>query len=292
LRTETIRLALDQQELGQAVTHDYPALYPNLHLAYDLGEGRQWTASVSRRTNAPYSEQLDPLPLSQTPFLLTAGNPDLRPEDAYAYELAYERRQGDRTTTATLYYRETRDAFSTLTTQLPSAVMLQTTVNAGAVRRAGGEWATGGKLTGKLHYNLSLDGYWTQISAANLGIARTRSAVTGFGRGSLSYQLTPKDFVQLDLFSNGKRLLPQGYVAPNWSANIGYRHTITSKASWMLVIDDPFDSQRYRTVETIGGIESRRLERQASRSISLALVINFAGKPKDAGFEFGAGAER
>jgi outer membrane receptor protein involved in Fe transport len=291
VRGEDVRLELEQRALGKITHNAYPRLYPNLHVAYDLGSGRQLTASLSRRTNVPYSEMLDPLPLSQSPLYLTAGNPDLRPEDAYAYELAYEKRQGDRTATMTLYYRETRDAFSTVLTQEPNQVTLQTTVNAGDIRRAGGEWAVSGKLTPKLSYNLSLDAYWTELSAANLGLLEARSATAGFGRASLNWQVTPKDLLQLNLFSTARRLLPQGYEAPSYSGNVGFRHTINNKASWLLALNDPFHTQRTLTTNLLEGVVNRDLRVPAARSISLTFVWNFAGKPKDAGFDFGGGGD-
>jgi outer membrane receptor protein involved in Fe transport len=288
---EDVRLQLDQQSLGQHTDHAYSRLYPSLHLAYDLGSGRQLTASFSRRVNVPYSEQLDPLPLSQSPILLTAGNPDLRPEDAYSYELAYEDRHGDQSQTATLFYRETRDAFTSLSAEQPGAVILETTANAGGVRRAGGELAVGGKLTPKLSYNFSLDAYWIELNATNLGIGRAQSIVTGFGRASLNWQVTPKDFLQLNLFSTAKDLLPQGYAGPSYAGNVGYRHTINTRASWMLVVDDPLNTERRRRVETLNGIVHRHLETQSSQSMSLALVWSFAGKPKDTGFDFASRGE-
>ncbi len=105
LRVEEVRLDLDQRALGDITHHAYPRLYPSLHLAYDLGSGRRLTASFSRRTNVPYSEQLDPL-LSSSPTVLTAGNQDLRP-GRRLYATSWATRTG-RTTgsqTATLVLR-------------------------------------------------------------------------------------------------------------------------------------------------------------------------------------------
>jgi outer membrane receptor protein involved in Fe transport len=289
LRAEDSRFTLEQQTSGQTVSHDYPRLYPNLHLSYDLGDGHQLTASYSRRVNRPYSEQLDPLPLSQKPNALTAGNPDLRPEDIYAYEVGYEDRHGDRSMTETLYYRETRDAFSVVSTSLPNAVTLQTTVNAGAVRRAGAEWTLSNKLTSKISYNFSIDAYWIQLSAANLGFGQAQSSVASFGRANLNWQITRKDFLQINLWANGKNLLPQGYAAGVYSGNIGYRHTINNKASWMLVAQDPFHTLHPKFVLNENGVRDTHSLRLASQMVSLAFIWNFSGKPKDAGFDFAPG---
>jgi outer membrane receptor protein involved in Fe transport len=291
LRAEDIHFDLHQQTLGLSVSHDYARLYPNLHLAYDLDADHKLTASYSRRTNVPFSEQLDPLPLSQTPSSLSAGNPDLRPEDAYAYELGYEDHHGDRSMTGTLFYRDTRDAFSQVSTELPNAVTLATYVNAGFVRRVGGEWTLGDKLTPRLSYNFSVDVYWIQLSAANLGFAQAQSSVTGFGRANLSWQATPKDFLQLNLWANGKNLLPQGYSQAVYSGNIGYRHTLNNKVSWMVTAQDPFHTLHRKFVLNENGVINTHSERFATQVVSLAVIWNFSGKSKDEGFNFGSGGD-
>ena len=73
---------------------------------------------------------------------------------------------------------------------------------------------------------------------------QTQSAFTGFGRANLNWRVTPKDFLQFNVFVNGKTLLPQGYVAPFVSGNIGYRHTVNSKVSWMFVVQDHVQHRR------------------------------------------------
>jgi hypothetical protein len=57
------------------------------------------------------------------------------------------------------------------------------------------------------------------------------------------------------------------------------------------VLNDPFHTQRTRTVNLLNGVVSHDLRVPASRSISLAFVWNFAGKPRDQGFDFGGGGD-
>ena len=92
--------------------------------------------------------------------------------------------------------------------------------------------------------------------------------------------------LQFDLVTTAEGLQPQGNVEPTYSGNIGYRHAINNSFSWLLVAKDPFHTLRYRSVDNINGVENRRLETQSSQSISLALVWDFAGRPKDPGFDF------
>jgi hypothetical protein len=102
--------------------------------------------------------------------------------------------------------------------------------------------------------------------------------------------VTPKDFLQLNLFANGKVIYPQGYSEPNASGNIGYRHKVNDKLSWMLVAQDPFGTLRGRLVLDTPGGEVRRNVRMNSRLYTFTLVKNFGGaRPRDPNFDFAPG---
>lgn len=293
LRAENAHFDLDQQTQGVQAAHAYGRLFPNLHLAYDLGDGRQLTANYTWRTNRPSERQLDPFVTSQTPLNLQSGNANLRPDDQSRYELGFEDRRGDSATVVTLYYHHRDHAFNRLYSNLPNGVLLEETVNAGKGQTAGAELAINRKLTPTLSYNLSLDGYWIQLtSSPDIGFFPARSAVTGFGHAGLTWRLSPKDLLQLDLVTTAKGLNPQGYSSPTYSGNIGYRHVINDNVSWIVAVKDPFRTLRYQSVEDIHGVEERRVTVDSTRSVSLTLVWNFAGKPKEQGFDFGSGDSR
>jgi outer membrane receptor protein involved in Fe transport len=290
LRGETVHLALDQViPAAKVPSQDYNRLYPTLHLAYDLGAGKRLTASYSKRVVRPQPIDLDPFRYTQSPTAAVQGNPDLMPQDTDSYELGFEDRKGPANFLATLYYRQTNNAFTFAFSDLGSGVLLQERENAGYQANGGLELVYVNKLTSKLTYNLSADGYWSEISAPSLTapvVIQTQSTFTGFGRANLNYQVTPKDFLQVNLFVNGKALVPQGYIDPTVSGNIGYRHTINNKVSWMFVVQDPFKTLKNKLV--LGALDRRTLEAN-SRVATLTLVWNFSGKPQPQNFDFAPG---
>ncbi len=289
VRAEVVNLALKQQIAGPPLGQNYTKVYPTLHLSYDLTAGRKLTASYSKRVLRPQPIDLDPFTYSQGPTALFEGNPNLKPQDTDSFELGFEQRKDTASLIGTLYYRQTNNAFSTVFTDLGNGVLKQQRQNVGHQRNGGFELAAANKLTPKITYNFSIDGYWTEVSAPNLGFTQTRSAITGFGRANVNWQVTPKDFLQLNLFANGKNLAPQGYTSPTYSGNVGYRHTINSKASFMIVAQDPFHTLKYISVLNSGGVSDHRVQVNNSRMISLAFVYNFSGKPQPTNFDFAPG---
>jgi len=289
LRAEALRLALDERTHNARSMRHYDRLYPSLHLSYELSAGHTLTASYARRVDRPSYAQLDPVPYPQNPGFVFVGNSALKPQDTDSLEFGYEVRKDAFDLQATAYYRQTHCAFSSLYTLLPGGTLSQQAVNAGDQRNGGLELVLADKLTRTLTYNLSADAYWTELAAPNLGFAQQRRALTGFGRANLNWQLAKKDFLQFNVFVNGETLLPQGRVKPYASGNIGYRHTINARLSWMLVIQDPFASARTRQVLNGFGGTDRRLDTGNNRQASLTLVWGFSGKRQNTDFDFKSG---
>lgn len=287
LRGDVLHLALEEETRSLRATPTYARLYPSLNLTYAVAKGETLSASYSRRVDRPPYALLDPIPYPQNPGFVLQGNMNLKPQSTDAVEMGFERRRDAATLSATLYLRRTRDVFSALYANLPDGTLLQQTANAGRRKDGGFELTLADKLTPKLTYSLTADLYWTELSAPDLGFARARRSLAGFGRANLNWQASPKDFLQLNVFMNGKTLLPQGHVAPFASGNIGYRRTLTRTAFLMFVVQDPFHSVKTRQV--LNGGADRRVDTTNSRMASLTLVWSFSGKAQNADFDFRAG---
>ncbi|HEY3950690.1 TonB-dependent receptor domain-containing protein [Phenylobacterium sp.] len=291
LRYEYTSLRLTETLAGFRLDPNYPELYPTLHVSYDLGGGARVTGSYSRKSSVPSYVQLAPFQLQESSKLIAVGDPDLRPQVTNSYELGYEHRgEGGANVQATLYYRQIDDAFGFVESDLGNDVILQKTANVGKQSNGGLEVVVGRPISSKISVNVSGDVYETSLDTANVGLQRRRTVVTGFGHANVDWQVTPKDLAQFNLFVNGERLLPQGYVLPTYGANIGYRHIIDNRLSWTFVVQDPFHTLRNRTVLSLPGGETiRSLDIRDTRSVSLTLVWNFGGKPTGPNFDFVSG---
>jgi len=148
-----------------------------------------------------------------------------------------------------------------------------------------------GKLTPKLSYNISGNAYWNEIQSTTPGLAGTREMTTLSGRASLSWQATPKDFFQLNGFTSGKRLTPQGYNEPISLLNLGYRRKVTDKLNFVVTANDVLDS-----FKNVGVIDTptlkQRVERTGNvRAVFFGFTYSFGGgKPRPEQFDFGTGA--
>jgi outer membrane receptor protein involved in Fe transport len=291
LRAEQVEIRTNQVTTTQKDDNAYFHLYPSLHMGYTLTQSQTLTANYSKRVQRPQSQDLNPYPIYQDPKNFFAGNPDLKPQITDSYELGYQYRKGPASYLATLYYRESRDGVTNVVRNLGDGVFLTTRENLAKSRNGGLELVANGRLTPKLSYNVSGNAYWNEIQSTTLGVAGTRSGTTLTGRGSVSWQATPKDFFQLNGFTSGKRLTPQGYREPISMLNLGYRRKVNDKLNFVVTANDVLDSFKDNATLDTPTLQQRVERRVDVRAVFFGFTYALGGgKARPEQFDFGTGA--
>ncbi|MCR5874197.1 TonB-dependent receptor [Phenylobacterium sp. J426] len=291
LRFEDTHLDLDLVVGGPLrARHDYSRVYPSLHLSYALAEGQQLTASYSMRIQRPTADDLNPFLIELDPFNYRRGNPFLEPQETDSFELGYQYRKAGRTLLATLYYRESSKGISDLVRDAGGGVFVTTRENLNESRSGGLELVANGRLTPKLTYNLSGNVYWNEIDASQLGFAEKRDGYTLSGRGNLNWQVTPKDFVQINGFMNGKRLTAQGHVSGFSMLNLGYRRKVNDQLSFTVTGQDVLDTFKETQTLDTPTLQGKTRRRFSQRGVFVGFTYTFGRQRRpDPGFDFGGG---
>lgn len=291
LRVEDTRIDLNQRTQARTAQNNYTKLFPSLHLAWKLDDSRKLTASYSHRIQRPDPLQFNTFLFPLDPLNFRTGNAALKPSETRSYELGYEYRASPAIYLATLYYRDNFNGFSDAVQPLGNGQFLTTVTNISKSRFAGLELVASGRLATGVNYNLSSNLYWTQIDPQPLGSPETRSAYGISGRGNVTWQVTPKDLVQVNVFVNGKRLIAQGVSEPFGALNIGYRRKITDQWSFLATANDLLHTIRFRQTLDTPTLRARQSSDVDSRQIYVGFVWTLgAGRPRDPGFDFGGGA--
>lgn len=291
LRLEATQIDLDQMTQGVKAENDYVRLYPSLHLSYPLSEAQQVRASYSRRVQRPQAQDYNPFRVYADPQNFFQGNADLKPQVTDSFEAGYQYRKSGTVLLATAYYRESRDSVNDVYRDLGGGVILQTKANIGEARSAGLELVASGRLPGRLTYNVSGNALWSEIDARSLGLgAGVRSTHTAFGRASLSWQATDRDFLQVQGFLNGKVLLSQGYRKPQGGVNLGYRRKFDDRLSGVVTVQDALGTVGFATVINTPLYREVNDVDVKQRAIFVGLTYTFGGgRARDPGFDFGQG---
>jgi hypothetical protein len=193
---------------------------------------------------------------------------------------------------ATLYFRDRSKEATDVVTDLGGGAFLTRRENLGKSRNGGLELVANGRFSPKLTYNVSGNLFWAEIEARNLGFRETRSGTSISGRANLNWQATAKDFVQFNVFANGKQLIPQGYREGMAMLNIGYRHKFNDKLSAVVMAQDVLDTFRFNLVLDTPALKDRIERRASNRGVFVGLSYAFGGQGRrrqPEGFDFGGG---
>ena len=270
---------------GAVIPNDYTRVYPSLHLSYKLTDRHEFQLNYSHRVHRPESEDLNPFPEYIDPFNLRSGNPRLKPEDIHSVEAGYSFRQEAATLTATVYHRYTYNAFTSITTDLGNAVLLNTRTNLGVSRATGVELTANTELGSLFALNFSSNTFFNTIDASNLGFTGTKSDVSWLAKGGATLHLPRNTLLQLNANYVSTRLTAQGSRGPSFYANLGVRHDLwDKKAAVVLTVSDLFNSLKETTVIDTPLLQESIVRRRSSRIVYLGFVYNFGHptkKPKD-----------
>lgn len=292
LRVQSVDIDLTQRTTGETGGQNRLNLYPSLHLGYRLSEAQQLTLAYSRRINRSNPDELNPLRIYVDASNIRVGNPDLKPVKIDSFEAAWQLRTGPTYYLATVFYRASRDVPSDVFTDLGGGVLLRSRENLGERKAGGLELVANGRITPKLTYNVSGNVSWTEIDAGNLGFAGKRSDVTLGGRGTLNWQVTPKDFLQVSGNVVGDQLTPQGRVQAFGFLNLGYRHKFTDDLSLVVTAQDVLKTSPFVILVDTPDLRFRRRSEANIQAVFIGFTWAFGGegkRPKDPGFDFGGG---
>ena len=241
IRTEYAHTAMDQVSQSIALANDYWKLYPTLHLSYGLGETTELQMNYSRRVHRPDTDDLNPFPEYQDPRNLRTGNPMLMPEFIHSVECGVKLQNALFSIVPSLYYRYTSNRFTSVVQQLNDTTLLTTRMNLSNGQSAGLELIVSSSLGEWFSSNMSLNTYYDEIDASNLGYSTKKSVVTWSGVLTMSLSPVTGTMFQINGSFNSTRLTPQGEYRPTYVVNLGARQDLLNNTlSLTLTVADVF----------------------------------------------------
>ncbi len=290
LRAEQVNIDTNQLSSNQKNQNDYFKVYPSLHMGYTINENNTFNANYSHRVQRPGAQDLNPYRVYIDPYNYRAGNPDLKPQQTDSYELGWQYRKAQTYYLATVYVRQNKESVTEVVRDLGGGVLLTTKENLGKNNSAGLELVANGRLTPKITYNLSSNIFHNEITATNLGFSGKRSDTMVSGRANLNWQATPKDFLQVNAFTSGKRLTPQGYREPIQMVNLGYRRKVNDKLSFVVTAQDVLKGFEDTVIINTPALRDTTTRTANVRSVFFGFSYSFGGgKPRPEQFDFSAG---
>ena len=292
LRLEEEHLSLDQKTQSVTADRDNVGVYPTLHLGYRQNSNVTWVLNYSLRIQRPAPQQLNPYRNLTDPVNIQAGNPNLQNEDTHSFEAGWQYRKGPSSYIATAFYRHSEHTATNVITDLGNGVLLNSQENVASGKVGGLELVAAGPLTKTLNYNFSANFSYTQLETPVLGVRQIHEGFNAGGRGSINWQVTKKDLVQVIGIINQGRVTAQTTTDPLFILAAGYRHTFNDKWSLLLQTQDPFDTIHQYTRLTGNGLNQKTDLKAHIQSFMIGFTYNFGANTRargNQGFDVGGG---
>jgi len=277
LRAEYNELDMHQVTTSIRASNSSTDLIPSAFVTYGLSDDTTVRLSYAHRIRRPNAGELNPFVIYRDELNISSGNPNLKPSGTDSLELGMETKLGKVDTTVRLYARRDTDLISERRVLLANDVLLTTRDNAGDSRSAGIEFTFGGRATEKLTLNASGNIGYSDQSVLSRGIAGDdrRSAVSLTGRGRISYQMDANNQFGMSVNATGKQLFGEGYRKPTRTADLTYRRKVSQALSFVLNVNDAFNSQKMETVTETDRLREQSVSRFGGRTVFAGLSYRF-----------------
>jgi outer membrane receptor protein involved in Fe transport len=281
LRLEQAIIKPQLLSLDSIITNKYLNLFPTLHLQYKLNKAACLQLNYSKRIHRPHDDDLNPFPEYQDPRNVRSGNPNLLPEYIHSLEFGCQMNFENISFVPGIYYRYTTNRFTQITQQLNDSVILTTQKNLNFDQAGGLEFVVSGSVANFLSTQLSLNGFYDQIDASNLGYNVRSSAWSWSGTLSFNFNVTKTTMFQVNSNYRSLRLTPQGEIGPSYAVNSGLRQDLfNERISLIFTVSDIFNTLRQNTTLNTPDLNDYSTRQRDGRIVYLGVTYHLGKTEK------------
>lgn len=267
--------------LDSVITNNYLNLFPTLHIKYQINTIASLQLNYSKRIHRPDDEDLNPFPEYQDPRNIRSGNPNLLPEYIHSIEFGCQLQYENISVIPGIFYRYTSNRFTQITEQYNDSVMLTTRKNLNFDQSGGLELVVSGSFANFFSTQLSLNGFYDQIDATNLGYNINSSAYSWAGTFSLNFNITKTTMFQVYSNYRSLRLTPQGEVGPSYAINCGLRQDIfNERVSLIFTVSDIFNTLKQNTTLNTPDLYDYSIRQRDGQIIYVGVTYHFGKSDK------------
>ena len=267
-------------------------LFLSVFLSYQLPNDNELQVNYTKRVRRPWGGQLNSFQNITDSTNISYGNPLLKPEYSNAFELNYLKSWENHMLSVSAYYRTTDDIMQRIS-YMQDGIMYSTSDNVAQSLSSGVEIVGKNRFFGKLDLTTTLNMYYYKLEAFDFTLPNGAN-LHGDASEDFSWNLRmmasmglPKAWsVQLTGMYNAKRVIAQGYRAPNYGLDAGIRKQFAD-GKWSLSLNgrDLLNSRRFHSVKWVDGeFYQDSSNFRGGRRISATLTYSFgnmrAKKPR------------
>lgn len=280
---------------NQKFESNYFQVYPSAHVGYNLAQGNDLLLSYSKRVDRPNNRQLNPFrDVSDSTFIM-AGNPTLKAQYTDALEFEYQGTFGFTSLTAGVFYKQTGDIISMVSSMQPDGALYSTFENIADGKNIGTElvliqplakWL---RLTATYsYYTASVKGGTAANPIDNKGNSWTTRVNANFVISpDFTLQLvgmynSPSITMQMGFGGGGSTVMAQGKVKEMYGIDLaGKKDFFEGKLSLTARVSDIFKTRKFASEGTGAGYYLNTTRNFDSRVVYIGLSYRLDTKYRE-----------
>lgn len=295
LRGEQLISEGDVVSQNQKFKSEYFQVYPSAHIGYTLAPGNDLLLSYSKRVDRPNNRQLNPFRDVSDSTFIVSGNPSLNAQYTDALEFEYQGTFGFTSLTAGVFYKQTGDIISMVSSMQPGGAIFSTFENIADGKNIGTEFvliqplAKWFRLTATYsYYQASVKGgtaanpidnegnSWTTRVNANFVIS------PDFTLQMVGMYNSPSITMQMGFGGGGSTVMAQGKVKEMYGVDLaGKKDFFEGKLSLTARVSDIFNTRKFASEGTGAGFYLNTTRKFDSRVVYLGLSYRLDTKYRE-----------
>lgn len=249
---------------------------PVANLFYNIDTTQFIKASVGRRVRRPDIKQLNPFIDDSDPTKIKAGNPDLQPEIAWAYEIGYQKNFRHVNVGVNLFRRDLNNVMQKLITDVRPGVILERQENLGAAYIQGVEFIGALQPARWLNLNVNYSRFGSQFKDEQLGGGALQDQFNWSAKLIADVRLAkPRLFFQAAYNAVGPKVSVQQTENTIQYWDMALSKGLFRNSTVVLRVVDAFATNRKTRTETTAALFSTRVQAAPGRLVSLGYTHNF-----------------
>jgi outer membrane receptor protein involved in Fe transport len=198
LRVEQYVYAGENEGTKYKPTKAVPGLFPSLFLSEKLKNDQELQLNYSRRVRRPSFFQLIPYRDYSDPQNQREGNPALKPEYTNSFEFSYVKNWGNSNFLGSVYFRNTNNMISTISTPIGADTLLTQYINANRSNSYGAELTMKNEVIRGWDLTSNVNFYQTDMKVNANGQRYDNSGFSWFAKINSETKLPANFIVQVN----------------------------------------------------------------------------------------------
>lgn len=254
---------------------NYLFILPNLTMQFNIDSTQYITLSFGERLKRPAFNDLNPFLNINDPLKIKQGNPDLRPEYAWTYELGYLKNFKKFNIGANIFYRDLHDLIQKVTTEDNNGILYEKPDNFTSAYLWGVELMTSANITKWWKINATYSYFDSKINDELFNGDAIKDQLQWSAKVITDFNL-PKQFnIQIAGNYLGPKPSIQTTEKEIYFVDLGIEKTFLKNGKIMFRMLDVFDTVKKTKIETTDKSSSYSTENTRGQIMYIGLKWNF-----------------